>query len=114
MNFYFTSPNPYLAIFSKRFSYGRGTGIFPVLVCHSVDTLSCYLQLRLYTATVSLTRIIPTTMTKKQMIEVHGNAIMKIIDSEWQFNPAQLKRAVREAVSHIIAETEARARLERM
>jgi len=53
-------------------------------------------------------------MTKKQMIEVHGNAIMKIIDSEWQFNPAQLKRAVREAVSHIIAETEARARLERM
>jgi hypothetical protein len=53
-------------------------------------------------------------MTKKQMIEAHGNAMMKIIDNEWQLTAAQLKRAVRQSVGHIIAETEARARLERM
>lgn len=51
-------------------------------------------------------------MTDKEMIELHGNVILKIIDREWQLTRAELEHAVREAVRNIVGECKAKERLE--
>jgi hypothetical protein len=51
-------------------------------------------------------------MTDKQMIEMHSNAILKIIDNEWQLTREELEQAVQKTVTHIILEAAAKVRLD--
>jgi len=52
------------------------------------------------------------SMTEEELIKTHANALLKIIDREWQLTRPKLELAVRETVKNIIVEATVKARLE--